>query len=535
MAEPNNPNGLKGVYVSTQAENDPDLLDSSLITFAEETLGFDLYGWQCDAIEPLDYASERLVLVTLATPNGSGKTALVIPTAVLGWLALYPKGRVVYTTADGKQLDGQLMPALQSHRSKFPEWTFIEREIRTPTGGFFYAFTTDQAGRAEGWHKLDNTTGPLLMIVDEAKSVRPDIFEAVDRCTYNAILLTSSPGKMVGRFYESQTREGLGYVRVKAGLADCPHIGQDKIDRLNAQYGPDGATPNPEFLRSTLHGEFMAADGEARFNREGLELLTAMAQAGHSKAEVGELVEQRTDLGLRGVDWLRDQDTGWVWRSEAPIVGCKYLGWCDPMTGAQSEGSLDRDTHAAGILRDAYTDTDNVFHEAQVVAVLHHAGGCRWDNDILAERLSALLRHYGDCMAIVEANNSGTEVIGYLQQLGRTLYRRMKRDHRVHGKKLETVGFLTTSSTKANWVGALARYIREQAFVCCYEPAVNQFGTFILNEKGNGEAQAGCKDDFCAGIGLGLYALEKNASVLAPPQPTRLLNPGTQGVKGPWT
>lgn len=179
-------------------------------------------------------------------------SALCIPVLILGWLAMYPKGRVCLTSADGKQLDGQLMPALESHRSKFPEWKFIEREIVTPTGGRFVAFSTSEPGRAEGWHKLNDEEGPLLFIVDEAKSVGEDIFTAIDRCTYNAILLASSPGKMSGRFYNTQFKPELNYNRIAIGLKDCPHIGQDKIDRIIQMHGP-----NSPFTRSALHGEFI--------------------------------------------------------------------------------------------------------------------------------------------------------------------------------------------------------------------------------------------------------------------------------------
>ena len=235
-----------------------EVTEASLIAFGEELLGLDFYPWQVAAVAPFDDASRRLVQVSLATPNGSGKSAVVITTLVLGWLALYPEGVVVLTTADGKQIDGQLMPALHRHRAKFPEWEFTTRGITTPTGGLFVAFTTDQAGRAEGYHKRDDNTGPLLMIVDEAKSVPEAIFEALDRCSYNAIMLTSSPGKMGGTFYESQFNPLLKYKTIAVGLADCPHIDQDKIDRIIAKHG--ASSP---FARSALHGEFIESwDGK---------------------------------------------------------------------------------------------------------------------------------------------------------------------------------------------------------------------------------------------------------------------------------
>jgi len=231
---------------------DADEAETSFLTFAEEILGMPLYEWQEDCIEPFDYLSEKLVQVSLATPNGSGKSALVIPAIILGTLWYYPKARVILTTADGKQLDGQVMPALEAHRAKFEGWRFLERNIITPTGGEFIGWTTDSPGRAEGWHKISDMEGPLVIIVDEAKTVDEGIFSALDRCTYNALLLASSPGKMSGTFYESQFNLNLDYIRIAVGLKDCPHITQDKIDRIIAKHGP-----NSPFTRSTLHGEFI--------------------------------------------------------------------------------------------------------------------------------------------------------------------------------------------------------------------------------------------------------------------------------------
>lgn len=514
---------------------DPNI-ETSFVTFAEDTLSMaSLHWWQACVLAWYDEASAKLIQGSLATPNGSGKSSVVIPALVLGWLAMYPRGRVVLLSADGKQIDGQLMPAINSHRGKFPDYRFVEREITTPEGGRFVAFTTDEPGRAEGWHKIDNTYGPLLIIVDEAKTVPDGIFEAIDRCTYNALLLTSSPGGMNGRFYESQFGRP-DFLRLRVGLSDCPHIPADKIERLKAQYGPDGTTPNPAFLASTLDGQFMEADQELRFNPEGLKRLNDMAAA-HDRewrhavktrphlSSIGELVEQR------GITWHPDAKNGWLWMCEKPEPGCEYLGFGDPMTGEQSEGSKNRDTHAFGILRKAFRDIHNIHHDDEVVAVLHAENGVRWDNDIATERFDMLLRFYGDCRAIVEANNSGTEVMRMLRMAGRTLWRRRKRDAVNPGKVLEVVGFQTTAASKGMWIGALGRAIREQTIVCKYPLACSHFSTFILTEDGSGQAQPHGHDDFVTGVGMAV--LERDS---ADPMATEFENqPDPPVVHGAWS
>lgn len=180
---------------------------------------------------------------------------------------MHKLGRVVITTKDSKQLDNQIWPAIEAHKQEFPDYRFIEREVHSPDGAFVIGFTTDDAGRAEGWHKVDDFDGPLLIIADESKSIPEEIFKALDRCTYNAILLTSSPGLNEGRFYEAiegrlaeSESNPNGYKHLQIGLKDCPHIPKSRIDNTIADYGID----HP-FTRSTLFGEFMDADGDTMF------------------------------------------------------------------------------------------------------------------------------------------------------------------------------------------------------------------------------------------------------------------------------
>jgi len=83
--------------------------------------------------------------------------------------------------------------------------------------------------------------------------------------------------------------------------------------------------------------------------------------------------------------------------------------------------------------------------------------------------------------------------------------------------------FQTTSATKNYWVGALGTAIREETLVCKFRPAVQQCATFILNEKGTGEAQAGCHDDWCTGLGMGIHQIHAATPLpwpaAAPPPP----------------
>lgn len=233
--------------------------------FAQMLMGKDrpLYQWQ---VEVLSWFEDTLQLCkgSLATPNGAGKSSVIVAALALWWISVHPQGKVVITTKDSKQLDNQIWPAIEAHKDRFPGWDFIERMVRNGRGGFIVGFTTDDPGRAEGWHKINDTTGPLLVIEDEAKSIADQIDQALDRCTYNAKLLTSSPGLTEGFFWrshrEDQPPPPIGYHHKQVGLLDCPHKPRQTIDMILAEYGPDHW-----FTRSTLYGEFTDADSDTLF------------------------------------------------------------------------------------------------------------------------------------------------------------------------------------------------------------------------------------------------------------------------------
>lgn len=228
--------------------------------FAKLELGLDLYGWQAKSLLPLEWATGPGIgpganrqNIAIVTPNGSGKDERIIPVAAYWWLFYHPRGRVIITTKSDNQLDNQTLPNLKRHYRKFgwsdpvdsPRFT-----LTTPTGGSLIAFVTNKGVRVEGNHSRPGE--PLLMIVNEAKSIDPDIWVGIDRCTPDVLMLLSSPGGREGRFYDCFSKLAHLYHRTMVGLKDCPHITQAKIDATIATYGP-----NDPVTLSILYGQFM--------------------------------------------------------------------------------------------------------------------------------------------------------------------------------------------------------------------------------------------------------------------------------------
>jgi len=342
------------------------------------------------------------------------------------------------------------------------------------------------------------------------------------------------PGKKSGRFYDSHFQDGLDFIRVRVGLQDCPHITQDKIDRIVAQHGTDSP-----FTRSTLHGEFMDAEGEARFDREGLGLLQAQAEAGARTALLGSLDKGSATSAIQ----FTREECGWLWLDEEPVVGGEYLIAVDPNTCEQGQGTKDRDNSAVPVLRKGYLDERGVEHPDHLVAALHWPGGVKWDSDVLAARIRLVAEWYGHCLAVVEANNFGSALIKELQRAGVRLWQRSKVDDVNPNKTIKTLGWLTTERTREHWVQACTKALRCQedadgnksiALRCRYQPAVDEFQTFVFTPDGRGEAQAGCHDDWVAALGIGLTV--RCFTRLAAPRPAmvRTLTSSTGGNGGGW-
>lgn len=176
-------------------------------------------------------------------------TKVVVAAFVLWHMAMYPKGTVDATSGSYRQIEDQLMPALTSHKDKFPKFQFMADPFITTDmfkkdgvqGGFFRGFSTDQQGRAEGDHNAGEDA-PLAYIVDEAKSCQPWLRGVIEgRVRPERLLICSSHGFAEGWFYESQTIHKDMYTVICQTAEDCPHISPKTIAEVRAKWpGPFG-------------------------------------------------------------------------------------------------------------------------------------------------------------------------------------------------------------------------------------------------------------------------------------------------------
>jgi hypothetical protein len=253
--------------------------------------------WQKRLLDAVDKHNSR---VSARTCNGAGKTNVIIPTVTLAHMMVYPNSRVVITSGGQRQVKDQIFPALKAHESKLRDWKFQDMRITAPNGSVCIGFSTDDGGKFEGWHGnkeelyalgeekrkeletkfqaqlkelvefMTSGKGPLLIIVDEAKSVLQEIFDAIERCTHQRLLLTSSCGPAEGEFYASHHGKASAYTTVHIPASQCPHADHAKNVVLIEQRGIDDP-----LVQSKVLANFMVKPGDTVISRGAVDSLMA--------------------------------------------------------------------------------------------------------------------------------------------------------------------------------------------------------------------------------------------------------------------
>jgi phage terminase large subunit len=202
--------------------------------FANVVLGVtSIYPWQGEAMEAV---AQGLPTALLAA-NASGKSRRVIVPLLLWLLYSFPRGVAKVTSASWDQLRDQIMLGLDEFKPRLAGlgWNWLEARIESPEGGFISVFSTDNPGRAEGFH--GTADAPVMYIVDEAKSVNDSIFAASDRCTAQYRLIASSPMGPSGRLYDCFNRLAKFYYGIRVTSFECPHISDALRQRDLEQWG----------------------------------------------------------------------------------------------------------------------------------------------------------------------------------------------------------------------------------------------------------------------------------------------------------
>ena len=235
-----------------------------------------LYPWQANTLE--EWANAKATAMNpykfpLLTCNGSGKDAFMIAGWAIWFTLCKIRSRVIITTSSGTQLTAQTEPGIRAICQLINDFHGCEIfRIRQRyfycrlTGSEIRLFATDEAGKAEGYHPIE-PGAEMTIIVNEAKSVSPEIHGALRRCNgYNYWFEISSAGEPVGDFYKAFTNWPN---KLRITSYDCPkHLSLQEIEQDKIDLGEHSA-----LFRSIHLALFTSVSGEVIISSDLIEQL----------------------------------------------------------------------------------------------------------------------------------------------------------------------------------------------------------------------------------------------------------------------
>lgn len=247
---------------------------------------YNLYQWQAKvhtdyfsttannnytALDPLE--------LCIRAVNGSGKDEKVISPFVLHFLGINKDSSIVLTSASAQQLKTQTEKYLARYvtilnsklsqtiglDSVFEFFTHKQRNVICNfTTGEAFLFATDEEGKAEGYHPV-RSGAKMAIIVNEGKSIKEEIWEALSRCNgFTHWIEVSSPGKPDGHFFRTCTstrtkNDGItkAVEQIVVTSDQCPHLGgEGYVKRLVEIYG----SRDHYMVKSMVDAEFSSND-----------------------------------------------------------------------------------------------------------------------------------------------------------------------------------------------------------------------------------------------------------------------------------
>lgn len=198
---------------------------------------------------------------------------------------------------------------------------------------------------------------------------------------------------------------------------------------------------------------------------------------------VGDFTYSYDGMRVTDIRWT-DSKAGGISIYKPPEAGVPYVIGCD----TAGEGS---DSFVAQVL-------DN--RTGEQVAVLRQT----YDEDLFAKQVYCLGMHYNTALIGIETNYSTFPVMELERLRYPKQYVRESIDDYTHKVK-KSYGFLTNSKTRPVIIAGLVEVVRESVELICHTTTLEEMLTFVRNEDGRAEAEAGAHDDCVMALAIAHY------------------------------
>jgi phage terminase large subunit len=198
------------------------------IKFSQLAFGHDHWGLQGKILESV--ANNRRTAVKAC--HSSGKTFCAAD-AVLWWITTYPDGIAVTTAPTWTQVERLLWGEIRKSvaASAIPYPTPLKTRLELGPNRYALGLSTNEGVRFQGWH------GKILIVIDEAPGVRPEIYEAIEGIRAGGdvrVLALGNPTIASGPFYDAFSINCDGWSLFTIGAFDTPNLAGLDLESLLA-------------------------------------------------------------------------------------------------------------------------------------------------------------------------------------------------------------------------------------------------------------------------------------------------------------
>jgi len=230
------------------------------VFFVEEVLGNSLWEKQKEIVEAVRDHAE----VAVRSCHASGKS-YVAGRIVHWWLNSFSNSVVITTAPTFRQVKEVLWREIRGSvagKNIYPPQNVLDTQINISDQWFALGLSTDKPDQFQGFHSPH-----LMVLVDEASGIQPEIEEAIDGLTPEKIVRIGQPLNTIGRFADCFRQPHVKKIQisafdtpnVKAGAAVVPGlITSDDVERFKMRYGSDS-----NVYKIRVLGEFPSQEADA--------------------------------------------------------------------------------------------------------------------------------------------------------------------------------------------------------------------------------------------------------------------------------
>lgn len=230
------------------------------VFFVEEVLHNPLWEKQKEILEAVRDNSE----VAIRSCHASGKS-YVAGRIVHWWLNAHTDSVVITTAPTFRQVKEVLWREIKgsvSGKNIYPRQAVLDTRIDISPQWFALGLSTDKPDQFQGFHSPH-----MLVLIDEASGIEPEIEEAIDGLTPERIVRIGQPLSTLGRFADSFRMPGIKKIQISA--FDTPNVKEGKIvipglitlgdiEKFKIRYGDDS-----DVYRVRVLGEFPRQDADS--------------------------------------------------------------------------------------------------------------------------------------------------------------------------------------------------------------------------------------------------------------------------------